>query len=98
MMLTMRPTMAHSSTKPVRDENEEATRQVRVFEDIGDMVSWIVRVEGCKTANLLDPMIRAEVTARYLKHKDVIDKIRAAEEALAKVESDAKQQAKKGKK
>lgn len=89
--------MANPLTKPVRDENEDATRQVRVFEDIGDMVSWIVRVEGCKTANLLDPMIRAEVTARYLKHKDVIDKIRAAEEALAKVESDAKQQAKKGK-
>ena len=79
------------------DESEAGTRQVRVFEDVGEMISWIVRVEGVKTSNLLDPMIRAQVTARYQKHKEVIGKIRAAEETLERVEAEAKQTAKKRK-
>ena len=79
------------------DDGDAGTRQVRVFEDVGEMISWIIRVEGGKTANLLDPMIRAQVTARYQKHREVIDKIRAAEEALERVETEAKQAARKRK-
>ena len=84
-LLLRRPRMAK------QDDGEAGTRQVRVFEDVGEMISWIVRVEGVKTSNLLDPMIRAQVTARYQKHKEVIEKIRAAEEALERVETEAKQ-------
>ncbi len=80
-----------------KTSDEEGTRQVRVFEDVGEMISWIIRVEGGKTANLLDPMIRSQVTARYQKHKEVIDKIRAAEEELERVEAEAKQSVKRRK-
>ena len=38
-------------------------------------------------------MIRAEISARYLKHKDVIEKIQKAEKELNRVEMEAKKQA-----
>lgn len=81
--------MAKSETEPMG----EATRQVRVFEDMGEMISWIVRVEGGTTANLLDPMIRVQIEAKYAKHRAVIDKIKAADDELQRVEKEAKQRA-----
>ena len=87
--------MGSGPTKTGREESDRGTRQVRVFEDVGEMISWIIRIEGGTTASLLDPMIRAEITARYLKHEDAIDKIKAAENALKKIENDARDQAKK---
>jgi hypothetical protein len=91
--LLLRPRMS----KAKQDDGEAGTRQVRVMEDLGEMISWIIRVEGGKTANLLDPMIRAQITARYQKHKEVIEKIRAAEDNLNRIEEEAKQAAKKRK-
>lgn len=75
------------------DASEEATKQVRVFEDLGEMISMIVRVEGGTTANLLDPMLRPQITTRYGRHKEAIDRILAAERELQRVENEAKRQA-----
>lgn len=76
--------------RPPKDEGEKGSRQVRVMDDVGEMISWIIRVEGGTTATLLDPMIRAQVTARYKKHEVVIQKIKEAQETLDKVEREAK--------
>jgi hypothetical protein len=86
----------------VKKDDERGTRQVRVYEDIGDMISWIIRVEGGTTASLLDPLVRAEVTERFLRHKEKIERLKQAEDALRKVEEEVKRQAsqtpKKGRK
>jgi hypothetical protein len=76
-----------------RDATDETTKQVRVFEDVGEMISMIVRVEGGTTANLLDPLIRPQITARYNRHREAIEKIRAAEKELERAEQDAKRSA-----
>lgn len=86
-------------SKPTAEPMEKGTRQVRVYEDVGDMISWIVRVTGENTASLLDPLVRAEITEKYMRYEEQIKKIKAAEDALKKVETEAKQAAqKKGKK
>lgn len=89
-MLTLRRSRVPKPTagRPPRDEGDRGTRQIRVFEDLGEMISWIIRVEGGTTANLLDPMIRAQILARYTKHQDVIAKLKAAEEAVRRVEEE----------
>jgi hypothetical protein len=83
------------ATQPAssRDESEKGTRQVRVFDDVGEMISWIIKIEGGTTAALLDPMIRDGVVARYRRHEEAIKKIRAAEEELEKALQEAKSQA-----
>jgi hypothetical protein len=41
-----------------RDGEEKSTHQTRVA---GDLIAWIARVEDTTTAQLLDPMLRAQV-------------------------------------
>lgn len=84
--------------RPKLDDSDRGTKQVRVFEDLAEMISWIVRIEGGTTANLLDPMIRAEVESRYERHRAAIEKIRAAEDELRKVETEAIRQSQKKRK
>lgn len=69
---------------------EKSTHQIRVNADLGEMIAWIARVEDTTTSQLLDPMLRAQILARYKKHESAIDKIKEAEERLAKVEAEAK--------
>jgi hypothetical protein len=84
--------------RPLSSEGERGTKQVRIMEDLAEMCSWIVRVEGGTTAQLLDPMVRAEVEARYERHKAAIEKIRAAEDELRRVEDAIRQSRRKGRK
>lgn len=84
--------------RPTTGEGDRGTRQVRVMEDIAEMCGWIVRVEGGTTAQLLDPMVRAEIEARYERHRAAIEKIRAAEEELRKVEDAIRQSRRKARK
>lgn len=87
MIAEMEPQMGK---KPRRNESDQGTKHVRLFEDIVDMVGWIVRVEGGSSAQLLDPMIRAQVTAKYRRHEDVINRMRAAEQELRRLEEEAR--------
>lgn len=94
--MVARVTMSPKRTgRPKKGSGERGTKHVRVFEDAAEMIGWIVRIEGGSSATLLDPMIRAQLAARYLKHKDVIDKIRAAEEAAQKAVDEAINEAEK---
>lgn len=73
-----------------RKVEERGTRQIRVNEDLGEMISWIIRIEGGSTATLLDPMIRAQIVARFTRYEGVVEKMRAAEAALQKAEEEAR--------
>lgn len=66
--------------------DEKTTHQIRVNADLGEMIAWIARVEDMTTAQLLDPMVRAQIQARYKKHEAVIEKLKAAEDALREAE------------
>lgn len=77
--------------RPKKSDGEQGTKHTRLFEDIVEMIGWITRVEGISSAQLLDPMVRGQVTARYAKHKSVIDRIKAAEDELQRVEEEARQ-------
>lgn len=70
---------------------DKQSHQVRVHADLGDMISGILEVEGEITcAQLLDPMLRAQITARFKKHEAAILKIRAARLALEKVQEEVR--------
>ncbi len=71
--------------------DDKSSHQIRVNADLGEMIAWIVRVEDTTSAQLLDPMIRAQIRTRYEKHQAVIDRLKAAENALKKAEDEARQ-------
>lgn len=84
------PTMAR---KPKQDVNEKPTTHVRVMPDLAEMIGWIVRVEKRAnrggSAQLLDPMLRPQITARYKKYLPHIQKLQAMEAELEKAEEEA---------
>jgi hypothetical protein len=69
--------------RPKKSDGDQATRHVRLFEDLAEWVSWIVRVEGGSSAQILDPLLRAPLYARFKKHEKVIEAIKAAERLAA---------------
>lgn len=90
MTAGVRFSMGKSPGRPTKAEGDQGTRLIRAFDDLADMISWIVRVEGGTTAQLIDPMIRPQVVARYTKHLAVVERIKAAEEELRKTEQEAR--------
>jgi hypothetical protein len=77
--------------RPKADEGDRGTRQVRVFDDVADMLSLLVRVLGTNTAQLLDPMIRPDLESLYEQHRPAIEQIKAAEERLRTAEAQLRQ-------
>lgn len=73
-----------------KKSDEKSTHQIRVNADLGEMIAWIARVEDTTTAQLLDPMLRAQIQARYKRHEVVIDKLKTAEAALRTAEEEAR--------
>lgn len=57
---------------------ERRTRQVRTYEDIADMLAWINEIEGENVADIIDPLIRDGVTARFDRIRPTVDAIKAA--------------------
>lgn len=78
---------------PKKDAAEKATTHVRLFKDLAEMISWIVRVEKLETkggsALLLDPLLRPQIRARYGRYLPHIEKLKAVEAELAKAEEEA---------
>lgn len=95
MELLLGPRMAKGK-RPAKGDGEKGSHQVRVMPDMGEMISWIIRIEGGTTAVLLDPMIRPQVTARYRRYEAEIEKIKVAEEALKRVEEQVKAKTRDG--
>lgn len=95
MLLVARPMMTRRKIgRPKAEEGDAGTGLVRVFEDIRDMLSDITLVKpDMKTAQILDPLIRPEVTRIWEKFKaqieDAKNAARIAGEALERARQDA---------
>lgn len=73
-----------------KSRDEKASHQVRVNADLGEMIAWIARVEEVSTSQLLDPMLRPQILARYERVRPSVEKMKAAEAALRKAEDEAR--------
>lgn len=76
---------------------EASTKQVRLMDDLVEMIGWIVRIEGGSSATLLDPMIRAEIEARYKPLDAEVQEIKRKEAEIEKTISDARAKQKRKK-
>lgn len=71
--------------RPKRDESGQGTRQVRVFDDVADMLSWICEVQRLSSAVVLDPLIRNVIQRRYTELYPTIRKVKALADEAAVV-------------
>jgi hypothetical protein len=62
--------------RPSKEDGESATRQVRVFHDLADMIGDIIDVQGGSAANLVDPFLRPSVLALHNTLKPLIDQMK----------------------
>lgn len=74
--------MANGRGRPARSPDEPDDRQVRVFKDLADMIGWIhffERKAGRKVsiAQLLDPLLRKQVTKLYEPYAALVESILA---------------------
>lgn len=93
MLSVAEPFMARKS-KP--DKEEKPTTHIRVHKDLADMIGWICRVEkGSSSAQLLDPMVRPQITARYNKYLPLIRQLMAAEAEVERLEKEAAENVRK---
>jgi hypothetical protein len=79
--------MARKRGRPAKPETE-GTRMVRVPTDIADMIGWIVRIKkksdaGYTASELVGPMLRPGVTARYKLIESEVEKIKRAEDSAS---------------
>lgn len=77
--------------RPKAGETVEGTRQVRLFADLAEMVSDILKVRPELTsAQLLDPLVRPSVVAMHDHYAEAIEKVRAAEAVLRRAVEQAR--------
>lgn len=88
MLTLLGPAMgrANRGGRPRADEGDRGTRQIRVFDDVGEMLSLLVRILGTSTAQLLDPMIRPDLESMCKRHEAEIAKIKEADEVVRKAQ------------
>jgi hypothetical protein len=63
---------------------EGGTRQVKLPEDLVQMMQWLTRLEGGTLAQIIDPLVRPEVEKRFSRRQADIVAIKVAEDAAAK--------------
>lgn len=86
MLLLQRKQMARGRGRP-KNPDDLASRQVRVSADLAEMIGWIVRIQGGTVAQLVDPLIRPQISARYAALRPAIEAIEAAEAKARQVEA-----------
>lgn len=83
MLPTLVKPMAKGRGRPAKPESE-GTRMVRLQTDLADMIGWIVRItkktdSGFTAAELVDPLLRPQILARYKLIEADVEKIKKAE-------------------
>lgn len=71
-------------------KGENGTRQIRVYDDLADMIGEILDVEGGTAAALIDPLVRPQVSAKHEQLRSEIEKIRKAKENLERARASAR--------
>lgn len=69
--------------RPKKGE-ERPTTLVRVPSNFVELLNWVGRVEGKRTAQLIDEMIGEALTAKYAEIKKYVEQIKRAEDAARK--------------
>lgn len=85
-MLMVQP-MGSARGRPAKPEGEDK-KLVKLGADLVEMIGWIVRVTkrerpGYTAADLVDPLLRPQVVARYKLIEDEVKKIKKAEAAAS---------------
>jgi hypothetical protein len=65
-----------------RPKSPDGTRQVKLFSDLADMISWIVTLANdpkVTAASLVDPLLRPQIVARYERVRPQVERIKKAQ-------------------
>ena len=75
-----------SSIPPRPDTADDMgkTRHVRLSNDLVDMISWLAHIEGGSAAQIIDPLVRQAITARYEGIRPLVEGIIRAKEEKSK--------------
>lgn len=92
MFTTHRMHMPPKRGRPMKPEGsgDETTKMVRLANDVAEMIGWIVKVDGGTAAQLLDPLIRAPIQARYRQIQPQVERIKQALAEAQNRKKDAK--------
>jgi hypothetical protein len=60
------------------------TRQVRIAQDLAEMLGGLTDVRGPSAAEFLDPLVRSEITRLYKEIEPVVKRIRRAKASVSK--------------
>lgn len=64
--------------RPRKEDGDQGTRHVRVFNDLADMVGWIHFFTGESVAQILDPMLRGPLVKQYADYEPRAEAIKKA--------------------
>jgi hypothetical protein len=70
-------------------DRSTGTKMVRINADLVNMLSWIARLESISTAQLIDPLIRGPVEARFKLIEKEVAEIKLQEEKVHRLEAAA---------
>lgn len=74
-------------TQEVNGEIVTGSQSIRVSQDLARMVAWICEIEGLSALELVDPLIRPSITARFERIKKQIEEIeKIKQEAQTRIE------------
>lgn len=68
----------------IKKTQEKQTKQVRLYEDVAEMLSWLAKMveadtgKNWSTARFLDPHVRPIVEAAYEPYRSRVEKIKKA--------------------
>lgn len=71
--------------RPRKHTKGTGTNQVRVDDDLAQMIGWICEAKGVSTSNLISPLLRDQIEAMYTDLFPMIKKIKEVQDELAKV-------------
>lgn len=77
------------------DADRGGTTHVRVFEDIAEKVKWVAKALDVSQPQLLDPLLRDQIEAKYEKLRPLIEKMMAAAAEARRIEEDVQAKVKK---
>jgi hypothetical protein len=72
--------------RPKKLTDEDRTTHVRMKQDLAEMLRWVARVQNQNVADLVDPLLRPQIISRYAARLDLIQQLKAAEDAAAVAE------------
>lgn len=85
------PSMGKARGRPPKPEEDK--KLVKLNADLVEMITWIVRIKkrdtpGYTAADLVEPLLKPQIVARYKLIEDDVKRIKKAEESAASKSSE----------